>query len=161
MTNPIFSSGYPPSISRGNYSKPGFDADYEERMLFKYRDGLKAQIQSLKAEDSPYKDKAEEIEKNLNTVVSFVEKQIYEKQVLKEKQMELRKAQSERMRNPIAAARREERDAVRRLLSLDGKLMEIKRLTLAAKTAENEAMKSDLMRRAAEVSTEVMLNFHL
>ncbi|MCL2164614.1 MAG: hypothetical protein FWH55_09545 [Oscillospiraceae bacterium] len=150
---------YQPTISRGAYYGPGFDSDNEERMLFKYRDGLLGQIKALESEDSPYREKAKEIEKNLKVIVAFVETQIYEKQVLKDKLRESRKEESERLLNPTAAAQRKERKNFRLIISAGGKLNEMGRLLTAAKSAAGEEMKTDLLRRAAEISVEIKHRF--
>ena len=148
-------ASYSPGITQGNYGKPGFDADYEERMLYKYRDRLFDQIKELESEDSPYKAKAGEISKNLKTVVMFVENQLYEKQVLRKKLDELRREDSEKLLNPIAAARAIERKNFRFLASMGRRLNEMDRLLNTSKTSRSDSMRSEMARRALEISTEL------
>ena len=155
MNGNTLNVGYASSVSQGNYYMPGFDSDYEEKMLFRFRDGLKEQIESLQSDDSPYKDRMKEIEKNLNTLVLFVERQIYEKQVLREKLKEQRKDEYERLLNPQEAARKAERKNFRVLVSMQRKLDEMGRLMAAAKTGGVSSDKYDLIRRAAEISVEL------
>ena len=147
--------GNTPIISQGNYFQPGFDSDYEERMLFRYRDGLREQIKTLQSDDSPYKGRADEIEKNLNTLILFTERQIYEKQVQRDKLREQKKEDFERASNPIEAAKKRERKNFRFIASLNRQLTIMERLTAAAKAGGEGAAKHDLLRRALEISVEI------
>jgi len=124
-------------------------------MLFKYRNGLLDQIGALEAEDSPYRDKADEIKKNLKLIMGFIDRQIYERQVLREKNRELKKEASERLINPMAAAMRQERKQFRLLTSMGGRLNEMNRMLAAAKSSDNDTIKYDMMRRALEISVEL------
>ena len=155
MIGNSYNAGYSPTISRGNYIYPQYDADYDEKMLFCYRDSIKDQIKELHMEDSPYKSQAKEIEKNLNTLVLFVERQIYEKQAMREKQKEQRKENFERMLNPLEAAHRADRKEFRLLASMSRKLTEMGRFLAAAKTCGDATMSHDFIRRASEISIEL------
>ena len=152
-----FDAARAPAISQGNYYMPGFDADYEERMLFRYRDGLKEQLATLQADDSPYKERMKDIEKNLNTLILFTERQIYEKQVLKDKAREQRKDEYMRAASHAEAAKMRDRKNFRRLLSMDRQLNVMERLTAAAKNNKNATAseRHDMMRRAFEISVEI------
>ena len=149
-----------PVISQGNYYQPCYDADYEEKMLFRYRDGLREQIKTLQADDSPYKERAKEIEANLNTLILFTERQIYEKQLQKEKLKERKKEDSERLINPVEAAKKKERKNFVNLASLNRQLTVMERLTAAAKVSGDKSAKYDLLRRANEIAVEIKHSFY-
>ncbi|MCL2058164.1 MAG: hypothetical protein FWH01_03765 [Oscillospiraceae bacterium] len=158
MSGHSFDAGRTPLISQGNYYMPGFDSDYEERMLFRYRDGLKEQLKTLQEdEDSPYRERMKDIEKNLNTLILFTERQIYEKQVLKDKMREQRKEAYMRAANPAEAARMEERKNFRHIASLNRQLTIMERLAASAKTntKATDSAKYDMLRRAFEISVEI------
>ena len=148
-----------PSISRGNYNRPGLDSDIEERMLFKLRNTLERQIKSLDSEDSPYSERAREIEGNLKTVIMFVERQIYDRQLQKERVSEMRRENSERLLNPVAAAQRRDRKNFRMLVSANGRLLEMERLLTGARNSNNRDIGRDMTRRAMEISVELKRRF--
>ena len=161
MLNIPFDVVNSPVISQGNYYQPGYDADYEEKMLFRYRDGLREQIKTLQSDDSPYKERAKEIETNLNTLIMFTERQIYEKQILKEKLKEQKKEESERLINPIEAAKKKERKNFMNIASLNRQLTVMERLTAAAaKTDGDKSARYDLLRRANEIAVEIKHSFY-
>jgi hypothetical protein len=124
-------------------------------MLFRQRDAIKEQMKLLDAEDSPYRERAGEIRKNLNAVVMFLERQIYERQILKEKQNQHKNANSERLLNPGEAARKRQRANFRFIASLSGRINEMDRLISASKSNASDSAKRDLMRRAVEISVEI------
>ena len=160
MSNPDFGAGagkgaiFSPSVSRGNYLNPGYGADYEERMLFKYRDRLRDQIDSIDAGDPVYGKQAEAIKKNLETLALFVERQIYDNQAYRKALAEMRKDASARLTNPELAAAGDMRKQTRLIASMNGRLNEMRRL-LSARPGAGDAQKRDMYRRAMEISVEL------